>query len=78
MIYIYIYIYIHDTQSGQILHKQDGNNTCAIMKIMCPPGYYQNGFVATQALNYLVLLPSYHKCICILYYYYIILLYIYI
>ena len=39
------------------------------MKTMCPTGYYQNGFVATQALGhmmYVVLLPSYYICICMI------------
>ena len=36
---------IHDTQSAQILQKQDGRNIYAIMKTVCPPapGYDQNG-----------------------------------
>ena len=43
---------IHDTQSAQISQKQDEHNIYAIMKTMCPPGYHQNGFVATHALGY--------------------------
>ena len=35
--YIYIYIYIY---------------IYVIMKTMCPPGYHQNGFVATHALGH--------------------------
>ena len=72
--------YIHDTQSAQILQKQDEHNTYAIMKTMCPPGYYQNGCVATLALGhmmYLVLLPSYYICICIIYIYTYIYIYMY-
>ena len=30
---------IRDTQSAQILKKQDGRNIYAIMKTMCPPSY---------------------------------------
>ena len=41
---------IHDTQSAQILQKQDERNIYVIMKTMCPPGYHHNGFVATHAL----------------------------
>ena len=36
---------IHDTQSAQISQKQDERNIYAIMKTMCPPGYYHNGLV---------------------------------
>ena len=43
---------IHDTQSAQISQKQDGRNTYAFMKTMCPPGYHHNGFVATHALGH--------------------------
>ena len=43
---------IHDTQSAQILQKQDERNIYLIMKTMCPPGYHYNGFVATHALVY--------------------------
>ena len=51
-----IYIYIsghkwHDMQSAQVSQKQDGSDIYAIMKIMCPPGYHHNGFVATHALE---------------------------
>ena len=48
-----IWYIIHDTQSTQILQKEDGHNTYAIMKTMCPPGYYQNGFVGTQPLGHM-------------------------
>ena len=48
--YIVLYIYI---QRGQISQKQDGCNTYAIMKTMCPPGYHHNGFVATLALGHM-------------------------
>ena len=34
---------IHDTQSGQILQKQDEHNLYAIMKTICPPGYHLCG-----------------------------------
>ena len=44
---------IHDTQSAQNSQKQDGRNIYAIMKIMCPPGYHHNGFVATHALGHM-------------------------
>ena len=40
---------IHDTQSAQIPQKQDRHNKNEIMKLMCPPGYHHNGFVATHA-----------------------------
>ena len=43
------YIYVYYTQSAQISHKQDERNIYVIMKTMCPPGYYHNGFVATHA-----------------------------
>ena len=42
-------IYVYYTQSAQISHKQDERNIYIIMKTMCPPGYYHNGFVATHA-----------------------------
>ena len=42
---------IHYTQSAQISQKQDERNLYAIMKTMCPPCYYHNGFVATHALG---------------------------
>ena len=45
---------IHDTQSSQISHKQDERNIYVIMKIMCPPGYHHNGFVATHALGHMM------------------------
>ena len=44
----------YDTQSAQILQKQDGHNIYAIMKTMCPPSYHHNGFVATHALEHLM------------------------
>ena len=44
---------IHDTQSAQILKKQDERNIYVIMKTMCPPGYHHNGFVATHALGHI-------------------------
>ena len=31
------------------MQVQDGRNIFAIMKIMCPPCYHHNGFVATHA-----------------------------
>ena len=43
---------IHNTQKAQISQKQDGHNIYAIMKTMCPPTYYHNGFVATHALGH--------------------------
>ena len=45
---------IHNTQSAQISHKQDDRNIYVIMKTMCPPGYHQNGFVATHALGHMM------------------------
>ena len=39
-IYIYIYIYIY------VIY--------VIMKIMCPPGYHDSGFVATHALGHMM------------------------
>ena len=45
---------IHDTQSAQILQKQDERNIYIIMKTMCPPGYHHNGFVATHALGHMM------------------------
>ena len=52
-VYVSLYIYIY-TQSAQISQKQDGRSIHAIMKTMCPPGYYHNGFVATHALGHLM------------------------
>ena len=46
-----MYISVHDTQSAQISQKQDERNIYVIMKTMCPPGYYHNGFVATHTLG---------------------------
>ena len=45
---------IHDTQSTQISQKQDGHNIYAIMKTMFPPGYHDNGFLATDALGHMM------------------------
>ena len=45
---------IHDTQSAQISQKQDERNIYVIMKTMCPPGYHNNGFVATHALGHMM------------------------
>ena len=45
---------IHDTQSTQISHKQDEHKIYVIMKIMCPPGYHHNGFLATHALGHMM------------------------
>ena len=45
---------IHDTQSAQISQKQDEYNIYVIMKTMCPPGFYRNGFVATHALRHMM------------------------
>ena len=42
---------INDTQSAEISPKQDENMIYAIMKMMGPPGYHHNGFVATHALG---------------------------
>ena len=42
------------TQNAQILQKQDGRNIYAIMKTMCPPGHYRNGFVATHTLGHMI------------------------
>ena len=40
-IYVYVYVYV---------------SVCifAIMKTMCPPGYYHSGFVATHALGHMI------------------------
>ena len=43
---------IHDTHSAEISRKQDERNIYEIMKTMCPPGYHNNGFVATHALGH--------------------------
>ena len=45
---------IHGTQNAQISQKQNGRNIYAIMKTMCPPGYYHNDFVATHALGHMM------------------------
>ena len=47
-------ISIHDTQSAQISQNDDGRNIYAIMKIMYPPGYHHNDFVATHALRHMI------------------------
>ena len=44
---------ILNTQSAQISQEQDGRNIYTIMKTMCPPSYYHNGFVATHALGHM-------------------------
>ena len=49
-------------RSTQISQKQDGRNIYAIMKIMCPPYYHCNGFVATNALYTVCGLPKYMSC----------------
>ena len=45
---------IHDTQSAQILQKQDGRNIYVVMKTIFPPGYHHNGFMATHALGHMM------------------------
>ena len=45
---------ISDTQSAQISQKQDKRNIYAIMKTTCPPGYHNNGFLATHALGHIM------------------------
>ena len=42
------------TQSAQISQKQDERIIYVIMKTMCPPGYHQNGFVATHPLGHVM------------------------
>ena len=44
-IYIYIYIYIYATTFSLYIY--------AIMKAMSPPGYHNNGLVATHALGHM-------------------------
>ena len=44
---------IHDTQSAQILQKQNERNIYAIMKAISPPGYHHSGFVATHARRHI-------------------------
>ena len=55
---------IHDTQSAQISQKQDERNIYEIMKTMCPPGCYQNGFVAT--VHHVPKCMSCHKAIVVI------------
>ena len=43
-----------DKQSAQILRKQNKRNIYFIMRTMYPPGYQQNGFVATHALGHMM------------------------
>ena len=43
-----------ECQSAQISQKEDGCNTYAIMKTMCPPAYHHNGFVAIHALGHMM------------------------
>ena len=45
---------IHNAQSAQISQKQDGRNKYEIMKTICSPGYYHNGFVASHALGHTI------------------------
>ena len=52
---------IHDTQSAQILQKQDEHNVYVIMKTICPPDYHHNGFVTTHALGHMTYVHTY-KC----------------
>ena len=45
---------IHDTQSAQISQKQDERNIYVIMKTLHPPGYHDNGFLATHAPGHIM------------------------
>ena len=45
---------IRDTQSAQILQKQDGRNIYVVMKTIFPPCYHHNGFMATHALGHMM------------------------
>ena len=42
---------IHLTQNVPIPQKQDERNIYAVMKIILPPGYHHNGFVAAHAVG---------------------------
>ena len=53
---------IHDTQSAQILQKQDEHNIFVIMKIMYSFGYHHNGFVATHALRHMMYVTCHISC----------------
>ena len=44
---------IHDTQSAQILQKQNERNIYAIIKGISPPCYHHSGFVATHARRHI-------------------------
>ena len=44
----------HDTQSAQILRKQDERNIYGVMKTMCPLGYHHNGFLTVYALGHMM------------------------
>ena len=47
-------IVIHNTRSSSISQKQDGHNLYVIMKILCPPGYHHNVFVATHTIGHMI------------------------
>ena len=51
---IYVYMYYIHTQSAQISQNQDEYNIYAIVKIMCPPGYHQNSFLAIYAIGHMI------------------------
>ena len=51
------------TNSAQISQKQDRRNRYAIIKTMCPPGYYHNGFVATHALGHMMNIVATHATV---------------
>ena len=53
---------VHDTQSVQISQKQDEHDICVIMKIMYPPGYPHNGFVATHVIYIYIYMYTYITC----------------
>ena len=40
---------IHDTETAQILPKQDGRNLCEAKKANCPTAYHHNGFLVPHS-----------------------------
>ena len=45
---------IHNIHCAQISQKQDEGNILVIIKTLCAPGYHNNGFVATHALEHMM------------------------
>ena len=60
-IYIYIYIYIYPQHRECLsLTEADERNINVIMKTMSPPGYHDNGSLATRLCGQVHELPQSH------------------